>query len=128
MGVGEAMVSFLDDAGVPSMVERVSVLPPVSRVGIISEQERTKLVNTSSLYGTYENTIDRESAFEILNKRTETRTAENPVANTQVNKPKKSEPSTAQVILKTTAQTLNSRVGQQIIRGILGSIFGSKKK
>lgn len=128
MGVGEALVSFLDDAGVPTIVERVSVLPPISRVGTISDQERTKLVNTSSIYGTYEQTNDRESAFEILNKRTTARTIEVPTDSPAKSVPKNTGPSTAEVLLKTTARTLNSRVGQQIIRGILGSIFGSGKK
>jgi uncharacterized protein len=66
LGVGEALVSLLDKKGIPSMVERAFIAPPVSDLSPLTDEERTILVEGSELFGTYEETIDRESAFEIL--------------------------------------------------------------
>ena len=72
LGVGEALVSFLDDKGMPSMVERAFVLPPHSQVGTITPEERNKTTSSSTLYGHYEKQLDRESAFEVLRGRAQT--------------------------------------------------------
>lgn len=132
--VGEALVSFLDQTGTPAIVEKVKVVPPASRIGTITDGERAELVKQSSLYGTYEQTIDRESAYELIQKRTAEKLAQQTpsdaekVATTSSKAPKERKgPSTTELLLSTTAKTLNSRIGQQIIRGILGSIFGGKK-
>ncbi len=69
LGVGEALVSFLDEKGRPSIVERAFVRPPNSRIGPISEAERAALVATSVVAGVYETVVDRESAFERLKGR-----------------------------------------------------------
>ena len=63
---GEALVSFLDEKGAPTMVQRSKILFPLSQIGVISESQRTQLINASRLYGRYDNPIDRESAFEVL--------------------------------------------------------------
>ncbi len=73
LGVGEALVSTLADKGVPSMVERTLVRPPSSRIGTISEDERRKVIAASPVGGIYDTPIDRESAFEILSQRVETK-------------------------------------------------------
>jgi DNA helicase HerA-like ATPase len=69
LGVGEALVSFLDENGVPSMVERAKILPPQAQIGPITPLERSKLMRTSLVAGVYEKSVDRESAFEILQSR-----------------------------------------------------------
>jgi DNA helicase HerA-like ATPase len=69
LGVGEALVSFLDAKGVPSPVERCLVAPPRGRIGPASEAERTAAIGASPLAGRYDRTIDRESAYEVLNER-----------------------------------------------------------
>lgn len=69
LGVGEALVSFLDEQGRPTIVERASILAPEGQAGPITSEERTQLMNASSLFGKYERTVDRESAFEILSER-----------------------------------------------------------
>jgi DNA helicase HerA-like ATPase len=69
LGVGEALVSFLDDKGMPAMVERAFVVPPRSQVGPITEDQRKKIVTSSPLFGHYEKVLDRESAFEVLRGR-----------------------------------------------------------
>ncbi len=71
LAVGEALVSFLDAKGRPSVTERVYVLPPGSQIGPITPQQRQALVAGSLVAGTYENTVDRESAHEILRGRAE---------------------------------------------------------
>jgi DNA double-strand break repair helicase HerA and related ATPase len=71
LGVGEALVSFLDEKGMPSMVERAFVVPPHSQVGPITPDQRQKIVTSSVLFGHYEKPLDRESAFEVLKGRTE---------------------------------------------------------
>ena len=69
LGVGEALVSFLDAKGIPMMVERALILPPCSQIGPITADERTAILQKSLVYGVYEEVLDRESAFEILKER-----------------------------------------------------------
>ena len=69
LGVGEALVSTLEQGGVPSVVERAKILPPRSRMGPLEPQERRDLVDRSPLFGRYEDAIDRESAHEMLEQR-----------------------------------------------------------
>ena len=73
LGVGEALVSTLVDKGVPSVVERTLVRPPSSRIGTISDEERKKVIAASPVGGIYDHAIDRESAFEVLSVRVETK-------------------------------------------------------
>jgi DNA helicase HerA-like ATPase len=69
LAVGEALVSFLDEKGSPTVVERAVVLPPEGQAGPVTPDERQRLMQTSLVFGKYERTIDRESAFEILSER-----------------------------------------------------------
>jgi DNA helicase HerA-like ATPase len=69
LGVGEALVSTLEAKAVPSMVQRTLIRPPSSRLGPITPEERRKLIAESPVSGQYDKTIDRESAFELLQKR-----------------------------------------------------------
>ena len=74
--VGEALVSVLDEKGSPTIVERALILPPHSRLSPLTPEERSKIIQGSTLYGHYEKTVDRESAFEKLKARTEERKME----------------------------------------------------
>ncbi len=69
LGVGEALVSFLDEQGTPGMVERAFIVPPRSRIGPVSPAELQEMVRRSMIYGVYEEMTDRDSAFEILQRR-----------------------------------------------------------
>ncbi len=69
LGVGEALVSFLDEKGMPGIVERALIVPPSSQIGPITPQQRQALIEASLVYGHYEKQIDRESAYELLTKR-----------------------------------------------------------
>ena len=76
LGTGEALVSFLDEKGIPSMVQRARILFPLSQIGAISESQRKQTINASRLYGKYDRVIDRESAFEVLLAESERQQAE----------------------------------------------------
>ena len=68
LGTGEALISFLDAKGSPTVVERAMVIAPCSRMGPVTDDERNGLINHSPVYGKYEDEVDRESAFEMLHK------------------------------------------------------------
>jgi DNA helicase HerA-like ATPase len=80
LGVGEALISFLEKDGVPAMVDRALVAPPLSRIGPASESERAAVLDQSPLGGVYEATVDRESAYEILRDRPGEEAAPAPVS------------------------------------------------
>jgi DNA helicase HerA-like ATPase len=82
LGVGEALVSFLDERGMPGVVERAFVLPPKSQIGPVPPQVRQQIVARSTLYGHYEHLVDRESAYEILKARAEKRMPQAPPPGT----------------------------------------------
>jgi len=69
LGVGEALVSVLEAKAVPSMVQRTLIRPPAGRIGPVTQDERQAIMSKSPVAGQYDETIDRESAFEVLNKR-----------------------------------------------------------
>ena len=69
LGTGEALISFLDDKGRPGVTQRVFVIPPGSQIGPISDAQRAELIKSSLVAGTYEQTVDRESAYELLAQR-----------------------------------------------------------
>lgn len=75
LGVGEALVSTLEDKGVPSIVQRTLIRPPSSRIGTISEEERRRVIAASPVGTIYDKSVDRVSAFEVLSTRVETRTS-----------------------------------------------------
>jgi DNA double-strand break repair helicase HerA and related ATPase len=74
LGVGEALVSTLEDKGVPSIVQRTLIRPPSSRIGTISEEERRQVIAASPIGTIYDKAVDRESAFEVLSMRVESKT------------------------------------------------------
>ena len=76
LGVGEALVSFLDDKGTPGIVERAMVMPPRSRIGPLTPEERDRIVKASVMAGRYERELDRESAYEMLKAQAERRERE----------------------------------------------------
>ena len=69
LGTGEALLSMLEDKGIPGMVQRTLVRPPASRLGAITPQERQQVIAQSPISGQYDKTVDRESAFEMLQKK-----------------------------------------------------------
>lgn len=116
--VGEALVSFLDEKGMPGQVARALIYPPRSSLAPLSEVDQQAIIKNSSLYGIYEKSFDRESAYEILRAR-----AEKEGVNPEV-QPKKGSQRQGyfEAFFKSAARSIGSRLGTQIIRGILGSI------
>jgi DNA helicase HerA-like ATPase len=134
LGKGEALVSVLDLKGVPTMVERTMVRPPSSRMGPITPEERQKIIRNSPVYGNYEEADDRESAYEILMKRTEERTAAEARAKADQAAQKQAEAEAKAAartsgretatdrFVKNMASTAGRQIGNIIIRGILGGM------
>ena len=129
LGVGEALVSFLDEKGIPSPVERSFVCPPGSRIGPANDAERAESIRTSILNNVYEKEIDRESAFELIKAQAATATtAAEEIATTVSKKTTTSRSdSILEATFKSAARAIGSQLGRQIVRGILGSILGGRK-
>jgi uncharacterized protein len=126
LGVGEALASTLDDDGIPSIVEQVKVAPPGSRLGPISPAERQALLRASPVAGVYEQTVDRESAYETLKLMAEQAALAAEAADLMPPMPTKRAPSrNAQTPLEAFAvsamRSLGTHIGRQIARGTLGS-------
>ena len=153
LAVGEALVSFLDEQGRPCMVERALIVPPGSRLGPVTPQERQGTIENSVIFGHYEQAIDRESAYEKLKGRAQARQGA-PGADAQ-NAGTAGSGQTAgggimdalggllggttgprgghhegalESAAKSAARAIGSQVGREIVRGVLGSIFGGGKR
>jgi len=135
LGVGEALVSTLDSEGIPTQVEQVLIRPPESRIGPMSETERSEQINRSPYKGRYDITLDRESAYEMLVERAkkdaalEEQIEREEIARKQAEKTAKSSSkrstrqSPTEAFVKSAARAIGSSLGRRVIRGILGSIF-----
>jgi DNA helicase HerA-like ATPase len=121
LGVGEALVSVLEEDGTPTPVERIFVAPPESRIGPLSDEERASRLQRSPLAGIYDQTVDRESAFELLKKRQAELSQATPQASSAAGNMFKS---FGQQVLRSTASGVGFTLGNEIVRGIMGSIFG----
>ena len=136
LGIGEALYGGLEAKGTPSMVRRVSIAPPQSRLGPLTDTERAQLLRTSPLLGYYEKAFDRISAYELLAERAAKQAQvlpEKPAATAK----KAAAPSAAggmadvlggiagQVYKSTLRQAVN-QISRQIVRGILGSLTGKR--
>ncbi|HSD09789.1 MAG TPA: helicase HerA-like domain-containing protein [Candidatus Binatia bacterium] len=147
LGVGEALVSLLDEKGRPGVVERAKVCPPRGHVGALGADRRAAIIAASTLRGHYDQTVDRESAYEKLRGRAEAKAAPAPSpAEAAGGRPTLGESGVLQDVLfgstgprgghrdglvqtaaKSAARTVGSQLGRQILRGILGSILGGKR-
>ncbi len=147
LGVGEALVSCLDEKGTPGIVERALIVPPQAQIGPISEAERKAIIQSSLLAGHYEKVVDRESAYEIIKGRANEKPAEAATPKTAQKPAAESEAiggmlggvfgnnggassrreGVGEAMAKSAARAIGSAVGRQIIRGVLGSIFGGKR-
>ena len=154
LGVGEALVSLLDEKGRPAVVERAFVVPPGTRVGPITPQEREAIIKSSVLHGVYDKVEDRESAYEMLTQRVaETAASGKPL---RTGAPAGQPPSAAtgggilgtlgtilggstgprggrregmiEAAAKSAARSIGSQLGRDIARGVLGSILGGGRR
>jgi len=149
LGVGEALVSFLDEKGIPGMVEKALMLPPQAQIGPITPEERSLLMRRSLIAGVYEKEIDRESAFEILQERISAQVqqvqdekdrvaqvkAETERAKIEAREEKARAHTAGSNIFgsltKSVGRTVTSQIGSQIgralVRGLLGGLLGGGK-
>jgi DNA helicase HerA-like ATPase len=150
LGVGEALISFLDEKGSPSVVERGFVIAPGSRMGPMSDDQVNDAINHSSIYGKYEDAIDRESAYEIIKAGF---TLKDDSAPQKADKDQQSQSESGgfldslsslifgskgprggqkdglvQTASKTVTRQIANQIGRQIFRGILGGISGGRKR
>ncbi len=120
LGVGEALVSFLDEKGRPNIVERALIRPPFSQIGPIEPKERKRIIQSSLVYGFYEKLVDRESAYEMLKKRAEQ--APKKAAATK-KKPGRKRQGIVETMAKSAARSIGRQIANKLMRGILGSIL-----
>ena len=145
LGTGEALISFLDAKGSPSIVERAMVIAPCSRMGPVTDDERNGLINHSPVYGKYEDEVDRESAFEMLQKGVQatTESQDAPAAKGQSvavddgilgglkdilfgsTGPRGGK---RDGVVQTMAKSAARQVTNQIVRGMLGSLLGGRRR
>ena len=127
VGVGEALVSFLDAKGIPSPVERALICPPASRLRPLDFEERNR-VRAGSVVGTYyDREIDRESAYEQLTARAQQQEAQQPPARSSRSQRSSSAEDILGAAAKSAARSIGTQLGRQIIRGVLGSLFGKRR-
>jgi DNA helicase HerA-like ATPase len=155
LGVGEALVSCLDEKGRPGVVERALIVPPGGQIGPIDDGKRRQLMQTSLVAGVYEKTVDQESAYEILKSRAaasqqqaETTAQAKAEAKVAAEAPAESgglggmlgdlfggatgaggrkREGVVEALAKSAARSVGSQVGRAIIRGVLGSLLGGKR-
>ena len=153
LGVGEALVSFLDEKGRPAVTERVFVMPPGSQIGPVTPQQREALRQGSLVAGVYETTVDRESAFEKLKGRAATAPG-SPAGGAASGDGTSADASAgggllgglsdmlfgstgprggrkeglAEAAARSAMRSVGSAVGREIVRGVLGSLLGGGRR
>ena len=144
LGVGEVLISTLDEKGVPTMVDRAFVVPPVGHIGPITPEQRSALIANSLVAGIYEKTIDRESAFEMLKVKSDARLAEQQqmaeaeAAQKQSEQEVKAERAAARApdsvwesigksAVRSATSSISRSLGTKLVRGVLGGLLGGKK-
>lgn len=154
LGVGEALISFLDEKGIPGVVERAMVCPPHSQIGPITPEQRAAIIKGSVIAGVYETAVDRESAYEKLRGKVAASTTAAAPGESGVGSPTVPHSSDSgwlesattalggvlgaggsrrgdtvvQAMVKSAARTMGSTMGRQIMRGVLGSLLGGSSR
>jgi hypothetical protein len=153
LGIGEALVSFLDEKGTPMIVERALIAPPEGQIGPVTPEQRAQIMKTSLVAGVYDTAVDRESAYELLKARAEQTVSPQP-GGTQSSPPGgvagaegSAQPnqtwygglsniltqptgktgrgdSLLESMAKSAVRTAGSTMGRQLVRGVLGSLLG----
>ena len=144
LGVGEVLISTLDEKGVPSMVERALVVPPVGHIGPITPEQRQQLLATSLVAGVYEQAIDRESAYELLTAQAQAKQVEREQAaaaaaaakeadasakaeRTAARAPDSMWESIGKSAVRSASSSIGRQIGSKLVRGVLGGLLGGKK-
>ncbi|MBA3999512.1 helicase HerA-like domain-containing protein [Brevundimonas sp.] len=142
LGVGEALVSVLDEKGAPTVVARTLIRPPASRLGPATDVERAQVMSQSPVRGVYDHIVDRESAHEILTARAEAQAAEEKAEaheteeRTPSRKPSRSTPrpkaaprrrtsnrqTPMEALTKSVLRTAGTTITRELLRGVLGGL------
>ena len=135
---GEALVSFLDEKGAPSVVERAKILFPLSQIGAISEGQRSDIIRQSRIYGKYDTMIDRESAYEIIQKQNEEEARaqqelqqaqeEEKAAKDKDKEEKNKKPGIMKKVLKAVSTAITSTLALVLGTWVSDKISGKKSK
>ena len=132
LGIGEALVGTLQDKGTPAMVQRVLIAPPQSRIGPLSQAERTAVISQSPFAGRYDKPVDRESAYEMLVARKvaepQPTQATAPAGESLSDKAGEFLGSVAGQALQSAMRQAANQLGRQLVRGLMGSLLGGKKR
>jgi len=146
LGVGEALVSLLDEKGRPNIVERAFIFPPASQIGPITAEARKKIIAASAVAGHYEKAVDRESAYEMLKARTAEQAKTGAPTTPAPGAPQSGGGTLSDILFgstgprggkregileaaaKSAARSAGSQLGRSILRGVLGSILGGAKR
>jgi DNA helicase HerA-like ATPase len=150
LAVGEALISFLDAKGTPCITERAFVLPPASQIGPITPEDRKQLIQGSVVAGTYEKSVDRESAFEMLKARAGAGQTPSGGAPGGASAPEQKaggvlgglgeilfgstgprggrREGMVDALAKSAARSVGSSIARELTRGVLGSLLGGKKR
>lgn len=145
LGVGEALVSFLDETGVPGMVERAWIVPPRSHIGPIPEVNRRKVINWSPVQGRYDQVVNRESAYEMLQARAARQEVERAASQIEADIRAAARRSSRRVAQRTVqgaeegfsealssaaegvAREFGAGAGRGLVRGLLGALIGRRR-
>ncbi|NMC44580.1 MAG: DUF853 family protein [candidate division Zixibacteria bacterium] len=131
LGTGEALISMLDEKGSPTPVERAFVCPPHSQIGLIAPEIRAQLIRQSDLYGHYENLIDRDSAYELLKSRADrinVTVPDSPAPQPRGGRTAAPKPSNLEKVAISVVRSAGSQLGRSLVRGVLGSLFGGRRR
>ncbi len=137
LGVGEALVSVLDAKGTPTPVERVTIRPPASRMGPLTTAERQALMSDSVLAGVYDQPVDRESAYQILQRQAEEAlseeatvsvTTQNQATSRRAGKSGRTGSSILAATATSAMRSIGTQIGRQVARGLLGSLTGRRRR
>ena len=133
LGIGEALVSVLDESGSPTAVAWTKIRPPGCRIGPLDESQRRERIERSPYRGRYDEAVDRESAYEVLKRRAAESSIPESAARKRENQGRGSASGSqgrqgvAEAMLKSAARAVGSQLGRQIVRGILGSLLGRRR-
>jgi DNA helicase HerA-like ATPase len=129
---GEALVSFLDEKGAPSMVERAKILFPLSQIGAVTEGQRLDIIKQSRIYGKYDTPVDRESAFEVLLAEAEQQALaeaeETAAAETENKKEEKQKPGIMSKVWKAVLTAITSTLATMLGTYVSDKVTGKKTK
>lgn len=146
LAIGEAIVSLLDENGTPTVAQRAMIATPTSHLGAITAFEREQIIKSSPLFGTYEEAIDRDSAYEMLKRKAADLSAEQATVDRSPQESsstsifstifggnsssggRRTRQTPMEAMVVSTARSVGSQLGRQIMRGIFGSLLGGGKR